>query len=95
MEQMSGARRSGRLLARFEEVTGDYRGGEEDAPYPEPEAACVVEGTLREEDSVEAEESGVDEEAKVTKEGVDPHTSPKGDRSLSLSRNPSPREELA
>jgi hypothetical protein len=54
-----------------------------------------VEGTPREEDSVEAEESGVDEEAKVTKEGVDPHTSPKGDRSLSLSRNPSPREELA
>jgi hypothetical protein len=54
-----------------------------------------VEGTPREEDSVEAEESGVDVEAEVTKEGVDPHTSPKENRSLSLSRNPSPREELA
>jgi hypothetical protein len=37
----------------------------------------------------------VDEEAEVTKEGVDPHMSPKENRSLSLSRNPSPREELA
>jgi hypothetical protein len=62
---------------------------------PERETAGTVEGTPREEDSVEAEESGVDEEAEVTKEGVDPHTSPKEDRSLSLSRNPSPREELA
>jgi hypothetical protein len=54
-----------------------------------------MEGTPREEDSVEAEESGVDEEAEVTKEGMDPHTSLKEDKSLSLSRNPSPREELA
>jgi hypothetical protein len=48
-----------------------------------------VEGTPREEDSVEDEEFGVDEEAEVTKEGVHPHMSPKKDRSLSL------REELA
>jgi hypothetical protein len=62
---------------------------------PEREAAGAVEGTPCEEDSLEAEESGVDEEAEVTKEGVDLHTSPKEDRSLSLSRNLSPREELA
>jgi hypothetical protein len=62
---------------------------------PEREAAGAVEGTPREEDSVEAEESRVDEEAEVTKAGVDPHTSSKEDRSLSLSRNPSPREKLA
>jgi hypothetical protein len=54
-----------------------------------------MEGTPHEEDSVEAEGSEVDEEAEVTKEGVDPHTSPKEDRSVSLSRNSSPREELA
>jgi hypothetical protein len=61
----------------------------------EREAAGTVEGTPREEDSVEAEESGVDEEAEVTKEGGDPHMSPKENGSLSLSKNPSPREELA
>jgi hypothetical protein len=61
---------------------------------PEREAAGAVEGMPRE-DFVEAEESEVDEEAEVTKEGVDPHMSPKENRSLSLSRNPSPREELA
>jgi hypothetical protein len=37
----------------------------------------------------------VDEEAEVTKVGVDPHTSPKEDWNLSLSRSPSPGEELA
>jgi hypothetical protein len=62
---------------------------------PEREAAGAVEGTPCEEDSVEAEESGVDEEAEVTKEGVDSHTMLKENRSLSLSRNPSPMEELA
>jgi hypothetical protein len=95
MEQMSGARRSGRLLARFEEVAGDYGvgGGRMPLTQPEREAAGAVEGTPSEEDSVEAEESGVDEEAEATKEGVDPHTSSKEDRILS--RNPSPREELA
>jgi hypothetical protein len=61
---------------------------------PEREAAGAVEGMPRE-DFVEAEESEVDEEAEVTKEGVDSHMSPKENRSLSLSRNPSPREELA
>jgi hypothetical protein len=35
------------------------------------------------------------EEAEVTKMGMDPHTTPKENGSLSLSRNPSPREELA
>jgi hypothetical protein len=60
----------------------------------EREAASIVEGTPRE-DSMEAEESGVDEEAEVTKEGGDPHTTPKENGSLSLSRNPNPREELA
>jgi hypothetical protein len=56
-----------------------------------------VEVTRREEDSVEAEESEEVEEAEVAKEGMDPHTKPKENRSrsLSLSRNPSPREELA
>jgi hypothetical protein len=62
---------------------------------PEREPAGAVEGTPHEEDPVEAEGSEVDEEAKVSKEGMDPHTSPKEDRSVSLSRNPSPREELA
>jgi hypothetical protein len=55
-----------------------------------------VEGTSREEDSVEAEESEEVEEAEVSKEGVEPQTTPKEvrSRSLSLSRNPSLREEL-
>jgi hypothetical protein len=56
---------------------------------PEREAAGAVEGTPCEEDSLEAEESGVDEEAEVTKEGVDPHTMPKENR------NSIPKEELA
>jgi hypothetical protein len=63
----------------------------------EREAAGAVEGTPREEDSVEAEESEEVEEAEVAKEGVDPYMTPKENksRSLSLSRNPSLREELA
>jgi hypothetical protein len=60
----------------------------------EREVVGAAEGSPREEDSLEAEDYGVDEEAEVTKEGVDPHTTPKENRSLSLSRNPSPREEL-
>jgi hypothetical protein len=48
-----------------------------------------MEGMPREEDSVEAEEPGVDEEAEVTKEGVDPRTMPKENRNLS------PKEGLA
>jgi hypothetical protein len=56
-----------------------------------------MEDTRHEEDSVEAEESEEVEEAEVAKEDVDPRTTPKEvrNRSLSLSRNPSPREELA
>jgi hypothetical protein len=56
-----------------------------------------VEGTPREEDTVESEESVEVEEAAVAKEGVDLQTTSKENwsRSLSLSRNPSPREELA
>jgi hypothetical protein len=48
-----------------------------------------VEITCREEDTVGAED------AEVAKEGVDPRTTPREvrSRSLSLSRNPSPREE--
>jgi hypothetical protein len=51
----------------------------------------------REEDSVEAEDSEEVKEAEVAREGVDPHTTPRENRStsLSLSRNPSLREELA
>jgi hypothetical protein len=60
----------------------------------EREAAGAMEGMPREEDSVEAEEV---EEAKVAKESVDLQTTPKENkgRSLSLSRNPSLREELS
>jgi hypothetical protein len=60
----------------------------------EREAAGAEEGTSREEDSMEAEES---EEAEVAKDGVDLYTTSKENRSrsLSLSRHPSPREELA
>jgi hypothetical protein len=49
--------------------------------------------TCHEGDTVEAEWA---EEAEVAKEGVDPQTTPKEvrSRSLSPSRNPSPREEL-
>jgi hypothetical protein len=56
-----------------------------------------VEGTPRDEDSVEAEESEEVEEVEVAKEGVDPQTTPKENksRSLNLSRNPSLREEQA
>jgi hypothetical protein len=58
-----------------------------------------MEGTPRKEDSVEAEESEEVEEAEGAKKGVDPHTTPKENKSrslsLSLSRNPSMREELA
>jgi hypothetical protein len=55
-----------------------------------------MEGMPREEDSVEAEESEEVEETEEAKEGVDPQTTPKGNksRSLSLNRNPSLREEL-
>jgi hypothetical protein len=61
------------------------------------EATGAVEGTSREEDSVEAEDSEKVEEAEVAREGVDPHTTPRENRSrsLSLSRSPSLREELA
>jgi hypothetical protein len=57
----------------------------------EREAAGAVEGTSREEDSEEVKE------AEVAREGMDPHTTPRENmsRSLSLSRNPSPREKLA
>jgi hypothetical protein len=78
---MSGARRFGQLLARFEEVVGD-NGGRMPLTQPEREAAGVVEGTPSEEDFVEAEESGVDEEAEVTKAGEDPHTSPNENKTL-------------
>jgi hypothetical protein len=46
MEQMSGARRSGRLLARFEEVMGDHGGG---MPLTQSkrEVTSAVEGTLK------------------------------------------------
>jgi hypothetical protein len=56
-----------------------------------------MEDTRREEDSVEAEESEEVEEAEVAKEDVDLQTTPKEvrNRSVSLSRNPSSREELA
>jgi hypothetical protein len=79
MEQMSGSRRSGRLLARFGEVAGD-NGGEILLTQSEREAAGAMEGTSREEDSVEAEEfeKAVEtEEAEMAKEGVDPHTTPR------------------
>jgi hypothetical protein len=82
MEQMSGSRRSGRLLARFGEVAGD-NGGEILLTQSEREAAGAMEGTSREEDSVEAEESEKaveteeSEEVEVAKEGVDPHTTPR------------------
>jgi hypothetical protein len=58
----------------------------------EREAVGAVEGTPRVGDSVEAKES---EEAELGKEGVDPHTTPRENRSRSLSRNPSSREELS
>jgi hypothetical protein len=63
----------------------------------EREAVGAVEGTPREEDSMEVEGSEEDEEAEVAKEGVDPQTTPKKNksRSVSLSRNPSLREEMA
>jgi hypothetical protein len=56
-----------------------------------------VEGKPHKEDSVEVEVSEEVEEAEVAKEGVDPQTTPEENksRSLSLSRNPSLREELA
>jgi hypothetical protein len=64
---------------------------------PERDVAGAMEGTPREEDSVEAEESEEVEEAQVAKEGVDLQTTPKENksRSLSPSRNPSLMEELA
>jgi hypothetical protein len=64
---------------------------------PEREHAGAVEVTHHEENTVEAEWAEKAEEAEVAKEGVDPQMMPKEvrSRSLSLSRNPSPREELA
>jgi hypothetical protein len=87
MEQMSGARRSGRLLACFEKVAGD-NGGEDAPTQLRREHVGAVEVTRREEDTMEAEE------VEVAKEGVDPRTTPSEDRSrsLSLSRYPSSRE---
>jgi hypothetical protein len=57
MEQMSGARRSGQLLAHFEEVAGD-NGGRMPLTQQAREAADAVEVTRHEEDSVEAEQAG-------------------------------------
>jgi hypothetical protein len=54
MEQMLGARRSRRLLARFEEVARD-NGGRMPLAQQEREAADAVEVTRHEEGSVEAE----------------------------------------
>jgi hypothetical protein len=58
----------------------------------EREHAGAVEVTRCEEDTVEVEES---EEAEMAKEGVGLQMMSKEVRSTSLSRNPSPREELA
>jgi hypothetical protein len=92
MEQMSGARRSGRLLARFEEVAGDNGGGRMPLTQQEREVVDAVEVTRHGEDSVEAEQ---DEEAELV--GEDPCTTTRQvrSRSLSTSRYPGPREELA
>jgi hypothetical protein len=86
MEQMSGARRSRRLLARFEEVAGDNGGGGVPLTQQEQEVAGAVEVTRHKEDTVEAELVG-----------EDPCTTTREVRSRSLgtSRYPSPREELA
>jgi hypothetical protein len=87
MEQMSGARRFGRLLARFEEVTGDNGGMP--LTQQEREAADAVEVMRHEEGSVEAEqaESAVEDPCTTTRE--------LRSRSSSMSRYPSPREEQA
>jgi hypothetical protein len=89
MEQMSGARRFERLLARFEEVAGDNRGGRMPLTQQEREAADAVEVTRHEEDSVEAEEaeSAGEDQCTMTRE--------LRSRSSSTSRYPSPREEQA
>jgi hypothetical protein len=94
MEQMSGARRSGRLLARFEEVAGD-NGGRMPLTQQEREVVDAVEGTRHEEGSVVAEQAAEAEEAKPA--GEDPCTTTRElrSRSSSTSRYPSPREEKA
>jgi hypothetical protein len=63
----------------------------------EREHAGAVEVTRHEEDTMEAECAEEAAEAEVAKEGVDSQTTSKEVKSwsLSLSRNPSPREELA
>jgi 3-methyladenine DNA glycosylase/8-oxoguanine DNA glycosylase len=96
MEQMSGARRSGRLLARFEEVAGDN--GREDAlTQSKREHTGAVEVTRRVADTVVVEEAKEAEGGEVAKEDVDSRTTPREvwSRSVSLSRNPSPWEESA
>jgi hypothetical protein len=91
MEQMSGARRSGRLLARFEEVAGD-NGGRMPLTQQEREAADAVEVTRREEGSVEVAEA---EEAESAVEDPCTTTRELRSRSSSTSRYLSPREEQA
>jgi hypothetical protein len=94
MEQMSGARRSGRLLARFEEVAGD-NGGRMPLTQQEREAADAVEVTRCEEGSVEAEQAAEAEEAESAVEAPCTTTRELRSRSTSTSRYPSPREEQA
>jgi hypothetical protein len=71
MEQMSGARRSGRLLARFEDVAGTM-GGRMSLTQQEREVADAVEVTRHEEGSMVAEQAAEAEEAKSA--GEDPCT---------------------
>jgi hypothetical protein len=91
---MSGARRSGRLLARFEEVAGD-NGGRIPLTQREREVADAMEVMRHEEDSVVAEQAEEAEEAELV--GEDPCTTTREvrSRSSSMSRYPSPREEQA
>jgi hypothetical protein len=91
MEQMSGARRSGRLLAYFEEVAGD-NGGKMPLTQQERVAAGAVEVTHHGEDSVEADQA---EEVELVGEDSCTMTREVRSRSSSTSRYPSPGEELA
>jgi hypothetical protein len=91
---MSGARRSGRLLARFEEVAGD-NGGMTPLTQREREAADAVEVTRHEEGSAEAWQAAEAEEAELAVEEPRTTTRELRSRSSSTSRYPSPREEQA
>jgi hypothetical protein len=91
---MSGARRSGRLLARSRRSLGTTE-GRMPLTQREREAADAVEVTRHETDFADAWQDAEAEEAELAVEELRTTTREHRSRSSSPSRYPSPREEQA